>query len=78
MPLAFRMAVMKEYQEIGVWNWRDLSLYERNLFNQGYKNAQQLVKTFVEAGGKLYAGTDSAHLSTPGLSMHQELELMEI
>ena len=76
VPLAFRMAAMKEYQEIGVWNWRDLSLYERNLFNQGYQNTQRLVKTFVEAGGKLYAGTDSAHLSTPGLSMHQELELM--
>ena len=76
VPLAFRLAVMKEYQEIGVWNWRDLSSYEQDLFHLGYENTQRLVKAFVEAGGKLYAGTDSAHLSTPGLSLHQELELM--
>ena len=69
VPLAFRLAVMKEYQEIGVWNWRDLSSYEQDLFHLGYENTQRLVKAFVEAGGKLYAGTDSAHLSTPGLSL---------
>jgi len=76
VPLAFRLAVLKEYQEIGLWHWADLSQYEQDLFHQGYQGAQRLVKAFVDAGGKLYAGTDSAHMSTPGLSLHQELELM--
>lgn len=76
VPLAFRLAVLKEYDEIGLWNWRDLSEYERELFEDAYRNTQRLVKAFVDAGGKVYAGTDSAHMSTPGLSMHQELELL--
>ncbi|MBI4483512.1 MAG: amidohydrolase family protein [Acidobacteria bacterium] len=76
VPLAFRLANLKEYQEIGVWHWADLSQYEQDLFHQGYTNAQRLVKAFVNAGGKLYAGTDSAHMCTPGLALHQELELL--
>ena len=62
VPLGFRLAVMKEFQEIGMWNWRDLSAYERELFEEGYRNTQRLVKAFVDAGGKVYAGTDSANI----------------
>lgn len=76
VPLAFRLANLKEYQEIGVWHWQDLSKYEQDLFHQGYVNAQKLIKAFVDAGGRLYAGTDSAHMAVPGLSLHQELELL--
>ena len=76
IPLAFRLANLKEYQEVDLWNWRDLSEYEQNLFHQGYVNSQKIVKAFADAGGKLYAGTDSAHMAVPGLSMHQELELL--
>ncbi|MBI4483511.1 MAG: amidohydrolase family protein [Acidobacteria bacterium] len=76
VPLAFRLADLKEYQEIGMWHWADLSPYEQDLFHQGYTNAQRLVKAFADAGGKLYAGTDSANMCTPGLSLHQELELL--
>src|SRR5688500_17178166 len=75
VPLGFRLAVLKEYQEIDIWHWRDLTEYERGLFEQAYHNTQKLLKAFVDAGGKLYAGTDSAHMSTPGLSLHQEIEL---
>ena len=76
VPLAFRLANLKEYQEIGVWHWADLSQYEQDLFHQGYKNAQRIVKAFVDAGGKLYTGTDSAHMCVPGLALHQEMELL--
>ena len=34
------------------------------------------MKAFVDAGGKLYAGTDCSNMCTPGLGLHQELELM--
>lgn len=76
VPLGFRLAVLKEYQEIRSWHWSDLTDYERDLFHQGYENTLRLVKMFADAGGKLYAGTDSANMSTPGLSLHQELELL--
>jgi len=76
VPLHWRLANLKEYQEIGLWHWSDLSEYERELFHRGYTNAQRLIKAFVGAGGKLYAGTDSASMTTPGLALHQELELI--
>ncbi len=76
IPLNFKLADLKEFQEIGLWHWKDLSQYERDLFHQGYENAQRLIKEFSEAGGKLYAGTDCANMCVPGLGTHQELELM--
>jgi imidazolonepropionase-like amidohydrolase len=75
IPIGWRLANLKEYQEFGLWNWRDLTEYERDLFHQGYLNVQKLVKQYETAGGKLYAGTDSANMAVPGLSLHQEMEL---
>jgi hypothetical protein len=76
IPIHWRLANLKEYQEIGYWNWRDLTEFEVNLHERGLQNALKLVKAFSDAGGKIYAGTDSANMSVPGLSMHQELELL--
>jgi len=76
IPLEWVQANLKEYQEIGMWNWRDLTEYEIELFDQGFRNSQRLVKEFVDAGGKIYAGTDSTNMATPGLSLHQEMELL--
>jgi len=76
IPTQWVLANLKEYQEIGMWNWRDLSEYEVELFEQGYRNAGQLIKAFADAGGKLYAGTDAANMAVPGLATHQEMELM--
>ena len=75
IPIGWRLANLKEYQEIGLWNWRDLTQFERDLFHQGYLNVQQLVREYEKAGGKLYTGTDSANMAIPGLSLHQEMEL---
>ncbi|MBI3939190.1 MAG: amidohydrolase family protein [Acidobacteria bacterium] len=76
VPVSFRLGFLKEYQEIGVWHWSDLSEYEQDLFHQGYTNSLRLVKMFADAGGKLYSGTDSTHMCPGGLSLHQELELL--
>jgi imidazolonepropionase-like amidohydrolase len=75
IPIGWRLANLKEYQEIGLWNFRDLTQYERDLFHQGFMNVQRLVKEYENAGGKLYTGTDSANMAVPGLSIHQEMEL---
>ena len=76
IPLGFRLANLKEFQEMGLWHWADLTEEERDLFHRGYENARKLVKAFVDAGGKLYAGTDCANMCVPGLGLHQELDLI--
>jgi len=75
VPIQWILANYKEYQEIDLWHWQDLTEYEVDLFKLGYTNMQKLVKAFVDAGGKLYSGTDSANMAVPGLATHQELEL---
>src|SRR5262249_48624535 len=76
VPLDWKLADLKEYFEIDLWNRNDLTQYDRDLFEQGYKNTQRMVKAFVAAGGKLYAGTDCAQFCIPGLGLHQEMELI--
>jgi imidazolonepropionase-like amidohydrolase len=46
-------------------------------FTRGYKNAQEFMRRFAKAGGRIVVGTDAAgSASVPGLSLHQELELL--
>ncbi|MGH9783854.1 MAG: amidohydrolase family protein, partial [Terriglobia bacterium] len=76
IPLDWKLANLKEFFEIDLWNRDDLTPYDRDLFEQGYKNAQTLIKAYVDGGGKLYSGTDCASFCVPGLAMHQEMELL--
>ena len=76
IPLDWKLADMKEFFEVDLWNRNDLTPYDRDLFEQGYKNAQRLIKAYVDAGGKLYSGTDCASFCVPGLGLHQEMELL--
>lgn len=46
-------------------------------FRVGYRNAQQLVRKFEQAGGKVEVGTDaSGGLEIPGLNVPQEMQLL--
>lgn len=76
VPLDWKLADLKEFFEIDLWNRDDLTAYDRELFEQGYKNAQRMIKAYVDAGGKLYSGTDCASFCVPGLGLHQEMELL--
>jgi len=49
---------------------------EREEFAKGYRLAGQFIKRFVDAGGKIQAGTDTASGGTPGLALHHEMELL--
>ncbi len=42
----------------------------------GYKKIQEFLDEFVDAGGKIYSGTDTAAASTPGISLHHEMQLL--
>lgn len=76
VPLSFRLGDLKEYQEIGIWHYADLTQAEQDLYHQSYTNSERITKMYADAGGKLVAGTDSAHMMVAGLSLHQELELL--
>jgi hypothetical protein len=49
---------------------------EREEFTRGYRLAGQFIKRFVDAGGKIQAGTDTVSGGTPGLALHHEMELL--
>ena len=49
---------------------------EQTLLQQGYKNLQYFLRTFVEAGGRVLAGSDTASFVLPGISLHREMELL--
>jgi hypothetical protein len=62
---------------LGQYHWADgKSSSEREQYAKGYRRVQEFLSRFVKAGGKIYSGTDSAAATTPGLSIHHEMELL--
>lgn len=53
-----------------------LTAPERKEFERGYTLAGQLLKRWVDLGGKIQAGTDTISGGAPGLSLHHEMELL--
>jgi hypothetical protein len=71
VPLDDRLVILGQY------HWADTrSVEETRQFTDGYHHVQRFLAQFVRAGGRIYAGTDSAAATTPGLSMHHELQLL--
>lgn len=46
------------------------------LLQAGYRNIVHIVKAFVDAGGRVLAGSDPSVTGIPGLGIHQEMELL--
>jgi hypothetical protein len=62
---------------LGQYHWADdRPKSDRKQFVNGYRKVQAFLGRFAKAGGKIYAGTDSAAATTPGLSLHHEMELL--
>ncbi len=71
VPLSERLVFLGQY------HWADsTTVADREKFLNGYRNVQEFLKRFVQAGGKIYSGTDTAAALTPGLSLHHEMELL--
>jgi hypothetical protein len=71
VPLDDRLVILGQY------HWPDgRSTEERQQFRDGYRNVQRFLGQFIRAGGKIYAGTDSSAATTPGLSVHHEMQLL--
>ncbi len=58
-----------------VWIHR-LPTEDRKAFEAGYKNVLEFTKRFVQAGGKIQAGTDAITGGVPGASLHHEMEML--
>ena len=76
IPLQFRLHLLMEYMQQGVWHWDDLNEEEQRWAVQQFENAQRITKMYSDRGGKLYAGPDCAAGCTFGLGLHQEMELL--
>jgi len=62
---------------LGQYRWADdRAAEEIRQFQDGYRKVQQFLARFVQAGGRIYAGTDSSAATTPGLSLHHEMQLL--
>jgi hypothetical protein len=71
VPLDDRLVILGQY------HWPDGRRAEEiRQFGDGYRKVQQFLAKFVQAGGKVYAGTDSSAATTPGLSLHHEMQLL--
>lgn len=55
--------------------WDQLDSQQRDQFLRGYANLQTFLHKFVQAGGKLLAGCDTASFVLPGVCLHREMEL---
>jgi cytosine/adenosine deaminase-related metal-dependent hydrolase len=58
-----------------VWISR-LPAEDRKQFELGYKNVLEFTRRFVQAGGKIQAGTDTVTGGVPGASLHHEMEML--
>ena len=45
-------------------------------FREGYRNVQEFVRRWAQAGGKIISGTDTGTVQIPGIGMHHEMELL--
>jgi hypothetical protein len=55
--------------------WKNLSS-GRNPDVEGYNKVKEFVSQYVNAGGKIVAGTDEGGVSMPGLSLHYEMQMI--
>jgi hypothetical protein len=55
---------------------KHLSEVDRQEFEEGYRNVLEFLRRFVNAGGKIQAGTDTVSGGMPGLSVHQEMQML--
>jgi hypothetical protein len=77
IPVLARVPLDDRLVFLGQYHWPDGRRAEEiRQFRDGYRKVQQFLAKFVQAGGKIYAGTDSSAATTPGLSLHHEMQLL--
>lgn len=49
---------------------------ESKQYQKSFRNLQAFLKQFSQRGGKILAGSDAPNMDLPGISLHQELQLL--
>lgn len=60
----------------GFFGTIDFTSSEFKQYQQSYRNLQHLLSKLLQQGGKVLAGTDAPNMLLPGISLHQELQLL--
>ncbi len=53
-----------------------LSPEDLQAVQEGRRNVQRFIKSYVQGGAKIIAGTDAPGVASPGLGIHHEMELL--
>lgn len=71
IPEKFRQHFLRNYSEFD-----NMDPAGQELRRQGLRNFMRFIAMFVQAGGKVMAGTDSSLWAISGIGLHHELDLM--
>jgi imidazolonepropionase-like amidohydrolase len=74
IPLNYRLGIIKEYNQVGLYWFDDLSAERKATVKKAYSNALEFTRRYAKAGGKMITGSDT--ISSGGLSLHQSLEIL--
>lgn len=68
---------VRQKQQMDFSMFEQLTPEERKRMAEGYRNIQEFIRKFVNAGGKIIAGTDAGSVaSLPGIGVHRNLQLL--
>jgi len=71
VPERNRLRMLNRYHDFD-----DLKPAEYELRNKAYQNMLRFIRQYVQAGGKVMTGTDTAGWAVPGLGLHHEMEIL--
>ena len=71
VPERRRLRILATYH-----HFDDMEPADYKLRNKAYQNMLRFVREYVQAGGKVLTGTDTAGWAVPGLGVHHEMEIL--
>ncbi|MDH3532817.1 MAG: amidohydrolase family protein [Gammaproteobacteria bacterium] len=71
IPEANRLRMLHRYHDFD-----DATPADWEYRNQAYQNMLRFMNDFVQAGGKVMTGTDTAGWAVPGIGIHHEMEIL--
>jgi len=74
IPLNYRLGIIKEYNQVDLYWFDDLTPERKVMARKAYDNAVEFTRRYAKAGGKMVTGSDT--ISSGGLSLHQSLEIL--
>ncbi len=71
IPEANRLRMLQRYHDFD-----DVPAEDWAYRNKAYRNMLKFINEYVQAGGKVLTGTDTAGWAVPGIGLHHEMEIL--